>query len=788
MFDFQVYLFQYPDNGTELPSGLVVNGAPRRAARGREDDQIILRLGYANAQALPEITRGILEKASATYFQTPGTATGALARVAELVNTSIYQVNAKREGPALLGILQVAVFRRGMVYLAHCGPSASLVLSSEETSIFADMEGAGKGLGMTRTPVVRYFQAQVESGSLLILSSTLPGSWTETSLANSPALGMEGLRRRLLSQVTPEVRAIVIRMEDGNGTVNRMRWSGSATMARPMEGSVPESSLPPTQARTPSTDLPLQSEKAAPVHEADEWQEAPSTEDEPTPLPPPRPRSEGFKSQQFVRQPSTPIPDKAPETGKPVAMESRETEAEEPQPFTRRVVKAPTISPSTRRNVANGWLGFLAWSKNFNATAKAFFLRTLPKGGEPDGRLSAGGMLFIAIAVPILVVAIATTVYFRTGKTEQHTTYLAQAQQFAEAAFATDDAAAQRSNLQQSIYWLDKAESYQVTDRSEVLRVRVQTRLDELENITRINFTSAVTEVLPGSLNFTALEATDTDLYGLESNTGAVLRFVLAGGTYAYDGSFACKPGQYGLQTVGNVVDFVLIPDDNSFHATVLAADAIGNLMLCTPGEVSPMVTTITRPDTGLGTIKAMSISGTRLYVLDPLSKAVWRYKLQEDYLPSDQPVLFFGNQVPDLQNVIDLIGYGDELYLLRSSGKTTHCTYSTLMDVKQTSCDDPADYGDQREGRAPNVGNFPEAAFIQMASTQPPDPSLYYLDSKGAALYHFSLQLNLQRVLSPKFDNTTFHLNRDATAFAITPTRLVFMAFGNLLYVSRIP
>jgi hypothetical protein len=109
-------------------------------------------------------------------------------------------------------------------------------------------------------------------------------------------------------------------------------------------------------------------------------------------------------------------------------------------------------------------------------------------------------------------------------------------------------------------------------------------------------------------------------------------------------------------------------------------------------------------------------------------------------------------------------------------------------VDVKQTSCDDPAEYGDQREGRDAQVADFPEAVFIGMESTQPPDPSIYFLDSKGAGLYHFSIQLKLQRVLSPKFDNTTFHLNRDATAFTITPTRLVFMAFGNLIYVARIP
>jgi hypothetical protein len=530
-------------------------------------------------------------------------------------------------------------------------------LGNEDVKIFTDTDGAGKGLGFSRTALVRFFQAIVEPSSLMIFTPTLPPTWTESALAQSPALGMEGLRRRLLNQAAPDLQALVLRFMEGTGQVTAMRWAGLAPMAVPPEEA--GHARKPSEELEQSTPDVTEEPKAVAVRPQEPMAATDDSQQEPTarPLPPPRPRPEAFRTQTFVRKPAEP----APEQPIPLQTPDDVPEREDPQPFLRRgLMVKPAISNNAKRGIARGWLAFQDWGRRVMTGARNFFFRVLPKGSEPDGTLSAGSMLFIAIAIPILVVAIATTVYFRTGKTEQHTTYLAQAQQFAEQAFATDNPADQRTFLQQSVYWLDKAESYQVTERSQVLRVRVQTRLDELEKITRINYTLAVSDVLPSTINITQMASNDMDLYALDSVTGSVLRFVLTDGAYAYDANFACEPGQYGSVMVGKVVDFVMIPEDNSFKATVMAMDGGGGLMYCIPGEISPMVTSIARPDTGMGVIKGISMSGSRLYMLDPDSNAVWRYRLQQDYAPSEQPVLFFGNQVPDLTNVVDLVGYGD--------------------------------------------------------------------------------------------------------------------------------
>lgn len=142
MFDIHVYPLQYPSSD-QLPDNFLSSTAPRRAARGREDDQLILLLGYANAQPAIEITQKILKEAAAIYFATSGTATGAMTKAAETVNLSLLRINQKKEGPALLGLLQLAVIRRGMLYVAHCGPLATLVLGNEDVKIFTDADGAG---------------------------------------------------------------------------------------------------------------------------------------------------------------------------------------------------------------------------------------------------------------------------------------------------------------------------------------------------------------------------------------------------------------------------------------------------------------------------------------------------------------------------------------------------------------------------------------------------------------------------------------------------------------------
>ncbi len=105
------------------------------------------------------------------------------------------------------------------------------------------------------------------------------------------------------------------------------------------------------------------------------------------------------------------------------------------------------------------------------------------------------------------------------------------------------------------------------------------------------------------------------------------------------------------------------------------------------------------------------------------------------------------------------------------------------------TKCTDPAPYGDPRPGFDPAPITFPGARFIQIQTTQPPDPSLFALDEANKSIYHLSLRrLNLQRQYRPKVDGNFPLPNSAPTAFAIAPNRRALIAFGNQVFFAPIP
>ena len=154
----------------------------------------------------------------------------------------------------------------------------------------------------------------------------------------------------------------------------------------------------------------------------------------------------------------------------------------------------------------------------------------------------------------------------------------------------------------------------------------------------------------------------------------------------------------------------------------------------------------------------------------------------------TSKPTLFFDNQIPALTEAIDIEVNGDELYILRSSGQMVECTYSHMKDYKLTECQDPAPYGDMRTGQIPEPISFPEANFIQMRLTAAPDSSIYLLDTTAKALFHFSLQRNLQKILHPRFVDGTNLDMLSPTAIAVSSGRIAFMAFGSQIYYSPMP
>jgi hypothetical protein len=127
-------------------------------------------------------------------------------------------------------------------------------------------------------------------------------------------------------------------------------------------------------------------------------------------------------------------------------------------------------------------------------------------------------------------------------------------------------------------------------------------------------------------------------------------------------------------------------------------------------------------------------------------------------------------------------------LYILRSNGQMVECTYSHMKDYKLTECLDPAPYGDMRTGQTPSTITFPEAQFIKMHMTAAPDSSIYLLDARAKTLFHFSLQRNLQKILHPRLTNGASLAKLTPTAFAVSPGRIAFMAFGDQVFYAPLP
>jgi hypothetical protein len=130
-----------------------------------------------------------------------------------------------------------------------------------------------------------------------------------------------------------------------------------------------------------------------------------------------------------------------------------------------------------------------------------------------------------------------------------------------------------------------------------------------------------------------------------------------------------------------------------------------------------------------------MTLDRNDLYILDPQANAVWYYRNLE---VSQQPRLFFGDDIPPMEDVIDLAAYNQDLYLLHADGHITKCTYSGLTDTTAVMT---LPYSDNRPGvHGPTID---DTVFSRIYFLSFPERSIL-LDLHNRDLY-FSVPLNLQ-------------------------------------------
>jgi len=406
-----------------------------------------------------------------------------------------------------------------------------------------------------------------------------------------------------------------------------------------------------------------------------------------------------------------------------------------------------------------------------------FLQRVLPD--ENMLNISPKTLLFIAIAVPILVSVVGGMVYLERGQASQYQQYYDQAAQASAQAAAKTDPVEQRLAWQTTLEMLNKAEFYRLTAESQALREVASASLDTLDGIERLDYQSALIGNLDKSVNITKLVTVGGDLYMLNGTQGNVIRAVLTGGGYQIDPQFACGPVAGGAAVVGPLMDIAAQPRGDENGATLIGIDASGTSILCIPGE-PPLLQPITPPGVNFSEIRAMDVNLGDLYLLDPGLNAVWIYRGLETANP---PRLFFGEEVPAVQDVVDMMVNNDDLYMLHADGHLAFCTYELVGSETLTRCEDPLNFVDLRPGRSGGPV-IPDALFSQIQFAPPPDPSLYLLDPESQSLYHFSLRLAFQRQYQPSKTLST----SPATAFVISTSRMAFLAIGNRVYYAALP
>lgn len=780
-------------HGQEIPvlPGLLALAPPRKAARGREQDRLVVYLyltGNATFTSAEYIQ--LANEAGALFHRTPGPLTSALRAAASSINQTLLDRNQSTSGQGqyAAGWLALLALRETQCTLLLSGPMHAFMLGPSPRHIF-EPDLSGKGLGMNQASPHYFTQFNLAADDRLLLAARVPPAWDST-LGAPTTSSLEAIRRRLLTLTTEDMHGVLIQAAEGTGGLHLLAQApeshGEATEAHPTPAPAPtlDEGLPPSEAPQPAPEPSAVEPYPAHVLEPSTYA-APTPADAPAPALPRAVRAEDFPAS---------IPRARPKT-EPSAVEP--TSKIEPSPVVPApAAEEPVVRPARRRrhhntprevspftrNLAKSVLGGIdAWkrgTRRVDEGVRTALPRMLPGNESGETRpLPDATLFFLAILIPVIVATIGLVMFLGTGRSSQYENYMAQARTAREQAVSLTDPLMRRDAWNEVVVKVDMAEGYRKTDETRQMRSEANQQLDQLMGVLRLNFQPAFTTRL--NIQVSRLAATESDLYLLDAEKGEVLRaqYITTRG-FQIDTAFTCKPGEYGGYQVGPLVDILSLPLYNLANAAVLGVDASGTLLYCAPNQV-PIARPLQTSNTNWGRITSFTMDGGNLYVLDAPSRAVWVYTGKDSEF-IDPPYFFFGSQVPEIQNAIDLVVKDDELYVLHSDGRLTTCLYSRIT-VRPTTCQQPSMVN---PFPAQDTNLFTQTNFTQMLYSAPPDSTLLLLGADNQVVLRFSpSSFELQNQFRPAANSLPVGF---IGAMTVSPNHVLYLAVEDQVYFSN--
>jgi hypothetical protein len=342
----------YRINGQEPASmpGLLAMTPPRKAARGREQDRLIVHLLLTgNASFTTAEYMQFASEAASAFYQTPGALTSAMRNAADAINRPLLERNKSTSGHGqyAIGWLALGVLRESQFTLLLSGPMHGYTISQSETKHIHEPMLSGKGLGLGQKITHYFTQASLQSGDRIVLCAKIPIGWETALIDHSPA-SLEVTRRRLLTATNDDLNAVMMQVTDGSGLLHQLQQATQKqsapepTQETPQRGTFDlprkqeaesQSEAAPISAHIlqPSAyAIPLQQEEENPVPEGETYIPAPATTARE--LPPSLPRA---KHQAHIPEP--PAEENIPQ----IVEQKKPTVRREPSQQTRQAAKAP---------------------------------------------------------------------------------------------------------------------------------------------------------------------------------------------------------------------------------------------------------------------------------------------------------------------------------------------------------------------------------------------------------------------------------------------------------------
>lgn len=192
--------------------------APRRSARGREDDQIFFFLTQQGDDPLVgEALVRMQWKLGEAFYKTIGSVTTAMRGLMNTLNQSLAERNKKKTPKDIptSAEISVGVIRNGNLFIGQVGKTQGILIHAEGQTVFEDSEADPLGMNGSETYKVKFFQHALQDGDILILASQLADE-LRTALETGNLLGMvNGLK----SLQPLEMPAAAVQFVKGTGRV-----------------------------------------------------------------------------------------------------------------------------------------------------------------------------------------------------------------------------------------------------------------------------------------------------------------------------------------------------------------------------------------------------------------------------------------------------------------------------------------------------------------------------------------------------------------------------------------